>query len=197
MIRTLAILLCSLSLYAQPNIFPVTAVKQAQPLLSPKSAEQQRFVVKAASPSSVFRLTFAWNYPIAVNFTLWYGLAPGQWTNKVPVGMATTFTFAKTNWNERWMRHFYVVRAGTDGPPSNEVHFPPYPPSHVALLWAGKVYTVLFSSDNVAVPISQWPVIATVAGTNRWDGPMTPGARYFAVTNGETLKIVLYNPLNQ
>lgn len=174
-------------------------LKKSDRVQSPKAAEQTaragvRMALVAPPKTNVFRLNFAWQGSASV---LCYGLTRGgPWTNTVPMATGTSYAFSKTNWAERSLRHFFVVRNGTNGPPSNEVHYPPYPPDHVALTWNTNARTVLFSSPVLARPIRQWPVLADVTGTNRWDGALTSGSRFFTATNGQVLGILLYNPLN-
>lgn len=188
-----------IALLAPPTPFKPPVEK----LHSPKVSEQKSVARMAVVPPKprVFRLPLTWKYPRPLGsnetFVLCYGTQPGQWPNMIATGSATNYPFTKTNWVERGLRHFYIVRNGTNGPPSNEIHYPPYAPNRIALTWIGKGRTVLFSSPTLAIPVRQWPILADVTGTNRWDGPFTPaGTRFYATTNGEVPKILLYNPLN-
>lgn len=192
-------LLLLIALLAPP--MPKPTPRPAVRLESPKAAEHSVLLAAVVVPPrpKVFRLPLTWKYSLVPQtFVLCYGTQPGQWPNMIPTGSGTNYTFTKTNWVERGLRHFYVVRDGTNGPPSNEVFYPPYAPNRVALTWIGKVRTVLFSSPVMAGPVRQWTFLADVTGTNRWDGPFSPTAnRFFATTNGEVPRVTLYNPLNQ
>lgn len=159
-----------------------------------------RAAAVAAPKTNVFRLRFAWDYPAAWSnsvgtFYLCYGLVPGQWTNIIATGTSNAFTFLKTNWTERTARHFYAVRARTtNGEPSNEVHFPPYPPTHVRVRWKTNAPTTIFVSSTLAVP--RWSAIATVTATNEWTTPLQDGQQWYALDRNDPPTITLFNPLN-
>lgn len=193
-------LLLAMALLSPPTPFNPPVEK----VISPKASEQRAGVRMAVVPPKprVFRLPLTWKYSRVLGsnetFVLSYGPVSGQWPNMVATGTSTNYPFTKTNWVERGLRHFFVVRDGTNGPPSNEVFYPPYAPNRVALTWIGKVRTVLFSSPVMDGSVRQWTFLADVTGTNRWDGPYSPTAnRFFATTNGEVPRVTLYNPLNQ
>lgn len=185
-----------------PNLLPKsTRSEPVTRIQSPKGeALSQSLGAAMANPATnrVYRLSFAWDYPSGnvVSFSLLFGSTPGVYTNTIWMGRINKYTLSITNWSESKVRHFFVIRVTSLGggvsPPSNEVHWPPYPPTHIRLSWtnSGPV-TIIQSTD-----LRTWATAAAIVGTNTWTTNMVQGRRFFRLQPVGRLKIVPFNPLN-
>lgn len=157
----------------------------------------------------VYKRTFLWDYPLAEldgirGFRLYMGESPGSYTIIEDAGTnynGTNFfyVFLRTNWVERLDRHFAVVTAadpdGLESLPSNEVHWPAYPPDHYRLQWQTNWTTVnIYSFTDLSVPIESWPLIGSVSGTNIFEGLLSARQQFFVIDKPDVLTITVFNP---
>lgn len=163
-----------------------------------------------SSPKSnfVYKVNLAWDYdpdllPSVSTFTLYIGRSSGVYdycTNSV--GTNLSYAFSRTNSDEEGMaRHFFVVTAkdqdGTESTPSNEAHFPAFPPDHFQLSWVEHWDSVgIFSSVDLAIPKEQWNLFAYVEGANSFSTNMQPTeqCRFFILNKPDVLTIRVFNP---
>lgn len=161
--------------------------------------------------TNVFKLTFAWDYDLnqlssITNFHLYLGLAPGtysidEWAGTNFNGTNFSYTFRRTNWVERLDRHWAVMtaadNAGEESDPSNEVHWPVFQDDHYILHWS-MIHTnpvEVYSTTNLFLPKAQWPLIATVTGTNIWMGKMGDFEAFCVKADTpEVLWVTTFNP---
>lgn len=171
-----------------------------------RQAEQS--VVGPPRTNFVYRVGLAWledqdTQPLISTYTLYVGRSPGTydyWTNDI--GTNLSYTFARTNWDdERLNRHFFVVTAkdqdGNESEPSNEVHFPPFPPDHYRLSWTSNWDQVtIFETTDLSIPQTNWTVTATVFGTNSYSDWISAGSacKFFCLDKPDVLTITVFNP---
>lgn len=163
------------------------------------SPPSPRFVVGPEDTNDYFSITLSWGEADQIDhFNLYFGSAPGTYTNTINVGTDTNYTLSYTNWSESGVRHYFVVTAvdsnGSESLPSNEAHFPFYPPDHFRLDWISSDSTMISTSQSVLIPRSQWPVFAVVIGTNSFSTNLDTGAHFFIIDHAEPLTITAYNP---
>lgn len=202
---------------------------QDPPLLYPKAPAKRRGVIaaKAFSPenyfpgyslsavlpeeedtNSYFHLTFNWTYPYpqwVAYFRMWYGPAPGFYTNVTNLGATNSYYLLRTNWVEELERHFYVFSTvdkwGRESPYSTELHFPPFPDTHYTLSWTNPAPAIILGTTDAREVIDRWRVITnTVAGQTNLTAPMPSPNLVFILARPagapDLLSIRTFNPLN-
>ena|SRR5215831_4733504 len=155
---------------------------------------------------SVYKRTFEWVYPMeqfgdVQTFKLYMGMSSGSYTIVEDAGTNFTgtnflYTFQRTNWVERTDRHFAVVTAADwtwmESLPSNEVHWPAFPPDHFRLMWLSNWTSVnVYSTSNLFLPKDQWPLYAMVMGTNQIEGPLLD-CGFFVIDKPDVLSITVF-----
>lgn len=171
---------------------------------APMSSTSTASAVLPPRTNFVYRRTFGWQYPTnelpsVRNFRLYIGQESGSYSIVEDTGTNLTYTFRRTNWTERMDRHFAVVTAQDMGflesIPSNEIHWPDFPPDHYRLTWQTNYPVVLvYSTTDLTMPKSQWPILAMVAGTNVFEDWIRDDYRFFVIDKAETPTITLFNP---
>lgn len=206
-------------------VLEIIAVLAASPILarrleSPKGKEQREqsstamarnsamSIVSPSRPTNrVSRLQFQWGYDGAqlVNvdhFVLKLGTNEGVYTiEEITGGTNLTYVFTRTNWPESSVRHYAVViaveRENLEGYPSNEAHWPLYPPDHVMLCWSTRYPSVrILSSVDMSAPPTQWTQYAVATDTTNFSTNIdfSVPARFFVIDKPESLALTLFNP---
>lgn len=162
----------------------------------------------APKTNAVYKRTFLWDYDDDISavhtFKLYMGESPGSYTILEDAGVNWNGTnyfyiFLRTNWDERMDRHFAVVTAadasGLESLPSNEIHWPAFPPDHVRVMWLTNYPdpVTIYHSSDVRLPMTNWPMAAIVMGYTNAEFLMGI-SDFFYIDKPEHLSIEAYNP---
>ena len=154
----------------------------------------------------IFKKRFEWDMnpeyqEFVSTYTLYMGTNSGAYDWQVDTGTNLFYEFVRTNWDERKYFHFVVVTARDrdydESPPSNEVHFPVFPATHVRISWQiAWSSCALYWANEVWAPMQNWNYAAGFVGATNYSELIdwTVPAKFFYLDKPDVLTIELYNP---
>ena len=159
----------------------------------------------AAAPVPVYitKISLVWrtqptNTPKSF-FVVFMGTNQGVYPIRLIGGPTNSYLLIRTNWVERKMNHYFVVRDNFGYQVSKEVRHPKYPDNTLEFTWSNRVPTTIESSTSF---FSNWAFQALISSTNRMTFSFPAKNTFWRLwqppgTKPDRLQIRKYNPLNE